>query len=913
MHKRQQPFESIRNGFHEMKREVSIPMNCWRTSILVALLVIAAIGGIQNSSAQAGPTAGAVQLFELPEGRAVSMSPDGTKLAAVVLPSTSLCVYDVATETEISCADLTDLNSGIRAEDIVWSPDSTRLAFGETAFVTFKDGDLWMMDAQTGALTNLTDDGYDGNILLQTNADSDATFSFDVAPAWTPDGTAITFSRTAFVGSERLGTSIAQIAADGSGQVQTLLQISDAELGVVYQGTGWSPDGAFFYYTVNHADQDDPENGIWVYDAATGAARQLAVSDDPDAGPLALKEIAPTGDRLLAYYPYGLLQSGSPKPSMLRFVDPATGALSPVPEPDPAAAENVVFASSWIATFSPDGQYFLQLTGIASDSRAVWVTNLTTNESTRVIDAIEQAVPIDYALGPVWGTNGTVFISHNVTGAYFFPIENIGGALGSTTDAPPPPISGTPQAGATESDTPIGGDVQNLDLPEGRAVALSPDGQWVAAVDPNTAICIYDAQTVEQISCADASGLNSGIRTEDIVWSPDSTRLAFSEQVFRYFSDGDLWVMDAQSGALTNITDDHYDGPVVIGADEGVTYFADVAPAWTPDSQFITFSRTSFVGSEGLGNTVAQVPATGGEVETLATVSAEEPGVFYFGGGWSPDGASFYYSVSHTDSDDPDNGIWVYDSATGETHQLAASDPELGPLALLEVSPAGDRLLGWYPLAAGQFGMSQEGLLTLVDATSGVLAPVPDPSGDGDASWVATFSPDGQYLLQAAGIDVNSLDYWVTDLTSGQSTEVASDLDFAVPIELGLGPVWASDGMAFVARSLTGYYLFPIEGAGLSAISQTSLTQSGTPVSSAGTLPVGADAITIGIAPLFAGPDTESPLVVFLPPNHVVRVLADPVENAEGLWYPVFDPGTQVIGYLQANRLAALETNGPEQ
>ena len=70
---------------------------------------------------------------------------------------------------------------------------------------------------------------------------------------------------------------------------------------------------------------------------------------------------------------------------------------------------------------------------------------------------------------------------------------------------------------------------------------------------------------------------------------------------------------------------------------------------------------------------------------------------------------------------------------------------------------------------------------------------------------------------------------------------------------------------------------------------------------------MGADAITTGIAPIYAGPDTESPMAVFLPPNHIVRVLADPVENDEGIWYPIFDPQSQIIGYIQANRLAPIE------
>jgi Tol biopolymer transport system component len=52
------------------------------------------------------------------------------------------------------------LNTMLRMEDVVWSPDSTRIVFSEQTFVTFKDGDLWVMDAATGTLTNLTDDNY---------------------------------------------------------------------------------------------------------------------------------------------------------------------------------------------------------------------------------------------------------------------------------------------------------------------------------------------------------------------------------------------------------------------------------------------------------------------------------------------------------------------------------------------------------------------------------------------------------------------------------------------------------------------------------------------------------------------------------------------------------------------------------
>jgi Tol biopolymer transport system component len=864
--------------------------------------------GIVTSAAQGAPVGGPVRSFDLPEGRAVSMSPDGTKLAAVRLPSTSLCVYDVETEAEVSCADLTGLNSGIRTDDIVWSPDSTRLAFGETSFLDLKDGDLWVMDASTGALTDLTDDQYDGDLLFSSDAAGDQALTVDTSPAWTPDGQFITYSSSLFRGKEALGNVIAQIPADGSAAPETLVTVSPTEIGIAYFGAAWSPDGATFYYSVAFPDRENPDNGIWAYDKATGSARLLAAGDDPALGPLALKEVSPAGDRLLAYYPADLTQMGHLAHSSLRFVDPATGALSAVPEPD-GGMDGAMYTGTWIAAFSPDGRYLLQLTGADAGSREAWVTELATGASTEVASDLDDAVPIEYALGPVWGSNGLVFIAHNIVGAYFFPIDGAGlgqsSATGSVDGTPvASPEASTPISSPTAPGIPAGGTVQSLDLPAGRAVSMSPDGRLVAAVEPNTTLCIYTAETVEQVRCADLSEIPAGVRTEDIVWSPDSTRLAFSENVFRYFRDGDLWVMDAQTGALTNLTDDHYDGSVMIGADDGVTYYADVAPSWTPDSQFITFSRTTFAGNASHGNTLAQIPASGGEVETLATVSPEEMGVVYYRGGWSPDGATFYYNVSHADVDDPDNGIWVYEAVTGETRKLAqGNDPDLGPLAVREVSPAGDLLLGWYPLAAGQFGMSTAGLLTFVDPVTGALSPVPDPSGNADTSWVATFSPDGRYLLQSAGISFSEIDYWVTELASGQSTEVASDLDAAAPIELGLGPVWASDGTIFVARSLDGFYRFPVTGAGISTISQPDAIASATPEPAAGTLAEGADVVTTGIAPIFAGPDAEAPVVHFLPPNQIVHILGAAVENEEGTWYPIFDPQTQIIGYVQADRL----------
>ncbi len=157
------------------------------TLLLVSLL---GAGGWLAAVAQDAPTAGPVREFGVEDGRVVGLSPDGTKYA-VYIPNTELCVFDAATLEQVSCASFENIRVRVRQDDIVWSPDSTRLAFAEQAFTFGDDGDLWVVDATTGELTNITDDGYSGG-LFGFSEPLTATFSVDVAPAWTPDSQFIT-------------------------------------------------------------------------------------------------------------------------------------------------------------------------------------------------------------------------------------------------------------------------------------------------------------------------------------------------------------------------------------------------------------------------------------------------------------------------------------------------------------------------------------------------------------------------------------------------------------------------------------------------------------------------------------------------------------------------------------------------
>ena len=113
------------------------------------------------------------RVIEIADSQLLSLSPDGGSIV-VTRPAgpepTELCIHDVATLAERACADVSDLDAGLWADSVVWSPDSEWLAFAELWPMFFVDGDLWLMDASTGALSNLLDDGYSG-ALGATSAD----------------------------------------------------------------------------------------------------------------------------------------------------------------------------------------------------------------------------------------------------------------------------------------------------------------------------------------------------------------------------------------------------------------------------------------------------------------------------------------------------------------------------------------------------------------------------------------------------------------------------------------------------------------------------------------------------------------------------------------------------------------------
>jgi WD40 repeat protein len=350
---------------------------------------------------------------------------------------------------------------------------------------------------------------------------------------------------------------------------------------------------------------------------------------------------------------------------------------------------------------------------------------------------------------------------------------------------------------------------------------MSPDGGSIAGVRPavgyaNGELCAFDVATLAEQACTSVAGLGSTLRLEDVRWSPDGTRLAFTANAFQTFRDGDLWLMDTATGEVVDLDDDGFEGSLPFGddaADALVT--VDVSPAFTPDGLGLSFSRSTFDGSVPVGNDIATVPLAGGEPTSLAAIS-DRLGVVYFGMAWTSDGARLVYSHLEPDPDDPRNGIWVIEGDGSGRQLLAGSlDPELGGPAVAQVSPAGDRLLAWYPVAAMRY--SGRYALALVDLATGQADPlvVDDPASPIAGITMATFSPDGSALLEVTANSSPNHQVRVRDLATDAVMPLLPDgIEAAGPPQYGMMPTWATNGTVLLTGGgdLSGATLLTLEG-----------------------------------------------------------------------------------------------------
>lgn len=232
--------------------------------------------------------------------------------------------------------------------------------------------------------------------------------------------------------------------------------------------------------------------------------------------------------------------------------------------------------------------------------------------------------------------------------------------------------------------------VTKLDLTAGpgkTAAFLAPDGSRFAYFKGDD-LCIYSIEGEQ----GDCFGLDRGIGIdfESVRWSPDSTKLAFSENFLITFRDSDIWLYDADANTLTDLTPMPNRELKLFGnEDANVTFTVDLAPDWAADSQSIYFIRYQFSKTNEARAVFYRVGVEGGEPESIAAVDTNAT-ISTYGFAVSPDESRIAYNLD-TRGDEKD-GTWYLDVETGESKFAAAAVQGTMPWAY-EFSADGSLLL----------------------------------------------------------------------------------------------------------------------------------------------------------------------------------------------------------------------------
>jgi dipeptidyl aminopeptidase/acylaminoacyl peptidase len=348
-----------------------------------------------------------------------------------------------------------------------------------------------------------------------------------------------------------------------------------------------------------------------------------------------------------------------------------------------------------------------------------------------------------------------------------------------------------------------------VELPGRRLLALSPDGRRLLARDDDR-LCLHDALTLAEERCVapDTGSIDEGT----VAWSPDGRRLAFSEDAARLLVDGDLWLLEAETGRLTNLTDDGIYEVDLFGddpADPDPLWF-DALPTWSPDGRELAFARTIRRDGEWAGTGLYRIAAAGGEPEVVLKLSLEVPFQVFTAMAWTP-GGRLVYTVAHPDRDFAQNGVWTVGLDGSGPRHVAETDPDRGYPLLVAVAPAGDAALTIDLAAVGAL-VAPSPVLSLVDLETGTRTAVdqPVPGAPPATPAGATFAPAGGSILVAFGGAAGRLALRGAD---GTLETVATGLPVAAaPLRRNL--VWAADGTVLVPTGPSSGELLRLDGSG---------------------------------------------------------------------------------------------------
>lgn len=363
------------------------------------------------------------------------------------------------------------------------------------------------------------------------------------------------------------------------------------------------------------------------------------------------------------------------------------------------------------------------------------------------------------------------------------------------------PVPAPPSASKAAADLKIAAQ-RDLQIDDTRIISLSPDGKWLAALRDRSA-CIIAVDSLADKQCAEVK--TGSLDSRSIVWSPDSQRIAFTEDLPRYMFESDIWTLVVDSGQLTDLTPDNLSGSVIsLPQDSAATL--DTMPGWSPDGQTLIFARSMRSGDTAL----YKMSADGGTPQKVLDIAGGGMIAVWYGPHWLNNG-KIVYTIFHAKIDDPDNGVWLVDSNGQNARQLVkVTDKQTGLPILRDVSAKGDRALVFYS-GALQYAAPNVSYLALLDLTSGQTVPL-KPAAEFLSVANAAFSPDGSkinYVYRSADKQTQVM---VRDVQNGtdnslltQSTLLGTTTDSTVQ-----GLDWANNDTVYAAAAPGSGILFTL-------------------------------------------------------------------------------------------------------
>lgn len=366
-----------------------------RFNWIVILLSVALLGASAVSAHEGGWRVATIE--SIPEligedygARNVILSPDGTRLAWG--EGQDLCIYTIDTaSTECDTTPETYNGFGGNYATLIWSPDSRSLAFTESTFDYFVDGDIWVYDVESRTFEDRTDDDYFGGMVSFEDKDKDRVFIIDYLPTWNPANGDLYFFRS--VRSPGGDTTITlQLMPLGRTEPKQVADFTDDfPMFSVFRPASISPDGTRIAVIIMAQKLDDPQNGIYVVNLKDGSIDHVITVDQftlgmpdwaaeaarflyPDAAPRWVGTDALVVTLLDGSYGLNLAQSAL-------YVDLVSGEVSPMVDYSRITDRTALFAdldqfSSPVylipraGVVSPDGDTFIFLSGSPESDKA---------------------------------------------------------------------------------------------------------------------------------------------------------------------------------------------------------------------------------------------------------------------------------------------------------------------------------------------------------------------------------------------------------------------------------------------------------------------------------------------------------------------------------------------------------------